>query len=272
MHAVILFNHKGWNKVQGSAWSWKLKKTEKIHAIIDNIDLRLNAYTPSLLVCCHPYRLKIIRAAVSHRLHPIAKRSLNSGGVSNNHVRIKEVALYMTCKKLLNLLLLKIISFLLFQIAHNKAHDPILICLAILSCTPLSHVPNNMFILNGVLILKAIWIVRHKSLANGQSRKRCFIVSLLSQKQHLGLPTHLLLIKLSFVSMTPLWRNHIKILIFSGTLIFQICEEVGIVPVLMVCVYIDFTVKLPLVVNFQWILSGWSDSCTFISLLTKCNQ
>ncbi|XBH66205.1 hypothetical protein VPH35_119653 [Triticum aestivum] len=69
--------------------------------------------------------------------------------------------------------------------AHNKAQTPTRICLANSGSIPLSHVPNNVLTEFGGVILKAIWTVRHKTLASGQSRKRCLIVSSRSQKLHL---------------------------------------------------------------------------------------
>jgi len=56
---------------------------------------------------------------------------------------------------------------------------------------------------------------------NRHSKKRCLIVSFLWQKQHFTLPCQLHFAKLSFVKITPLWRYHIKILIFIGAFVFQ---------------------------------------------------
>jgi len=83
-----------------------------------------DAYTPSLLIARQPNRLKIACATVSHRLHPISISFLASAWLSNDHVRIQAVALYMTCKKWLSFFPLKIISFLVFYIAQNKALIP----------------------------------------------------------------------------------------------------------------------------------------------------
>src|SRR3990170_8278484 len=87
--------------------------------------------------------------------------------------------------------LLKTKSFLQFQTAHNKAQTPTRICLAKSGSIPLSHVPNNVLTELGGVILKAIWTIRHKTLASGQSRKRCLIVSSRSQKLHLVGPVQL---------------------------------------------------------------------------------
>lgn len=131
------------------------------------------------------------------------------------------MVLKITYKKLLIFFRLKIISFLQFHIAKNSAHIPIRICPAIFKSTLCSHIPNNVLMLIGWFMLKAIWRVRQRSLTNGQSRKGCWIVSSWSQKQHRKLPTHLRFTKLSSVNITPLCTNHMKILILSGTLIFQ---------------------------------------------------
>ena len=145
-------------------------------------------------------------------------------------------------------------------------------CLTMWLSIPLSHVPNNVWMLLGVFMLKVIYIDRHNSFARGHSRKRCFTDSLWSQKQHLVLPTQFLLVRLSLVRITPLWTNHIKILIRSGTLIFQKWNDLDSGPVPIKSRYIDFTEKTPVVFNFQWIVSSRSDSWTSINLQTSCNQ
>lgn len=121
-------------------------------------------------------------------------------------------------------------------------------------------------------MLKAIWSERRNNLAIGQSRNRCLIVSLFWQKLHLGLPFQFPLARLSFIRITPLWTNHMKILILSGTLIFHICADFGIGVESMICMYIDLTVKTPFVVNFQCTRSGRSKRLMSINLLTRCSQ
>ena len=138
--------------------------------------------------------------------------------------------------------------------------------------TSLSHATNNVFMLVGGCTLKEICIDRHNNFASGHSRKRCLIDSFWSQKQHLELPTQFLFARLSLVRITPLWTNHIKILIRSGTLIFQKCNDLDNGPVSIKSRYIDFTEKTPVAVNFQRIVSAWSDSWTSINLRTSCNQ
>ena len=72
------------------------------------------------------------------------------------------------------------------------------------------------------------------------------MVSSQLQKQHLASPFHFLLIKLSFVSITPLLRYHKKILIFEGTFSFQATQLTGIVFSSMRLEYIDLTEKMEL--------------------------
>ena len=158
---------------------------------------------------------------VSHWLHPIAKSSLESAWVINDYVWIQAVALHITYKKLMKIFMLKMISFLQFHIAQSSAHSPIWICPAISDFTPVSHVPNNISILIGGLTLKTICIVRQSSLARGQSRSKCFMVSFWSQKQHHELPTYLRFIKLFFVKITSLCTN-MKIFILNETLTFHV--------------------------------------------------
>ena len=164
------------------------------------------------------------------------------------------------------------ISFLVFHIAQSSAHIPIRICFAVCMSTALSHVPNNVLMLVGGCMLKAIWIEHHNNFASGHSRKRCLIISLWSQKQHLELPMQLLLSKLSLVKMTPLWANNMKILIQSGTLIFHMCKDLDNGPESIKSRYIDFTEKISFAANFQWIVSSWSDSWTSINPRTRCNH
>src|SRR3990170_7717412 len=156
--------------------------------------------------------------------------------------------------------LLKTKSFLQFQTAHNKAQTPTRICLAVSGSIPLSHVPNNVLTELGGVILNAIWTVRHMTFANGQSRKKCLIVSSRSQKLHLVGPVQLRFTKLSLVKITYLWTNHINTLIFKGTLTSQTCLELGIELELITSTYIDLTVNAPDLVSFQRNSSGCWES------------
>ena len=71
-----------------------------------------------------------------------------------------------------------------FQISQSKAHTPTRICLVVTTSIPSSHVPNNVLMEFGGVILNAMWTDLHKIFAKGQSRKRCLIDSSLSQKLH----------------------------------------------------------------------------------------
>ena len=161
------------------------------------------------------------------RTDPVTKCSLASVGVSNDHIRINAVARNITCKKWIFVVLLKSKSFLQFQIAHNKAHTPTRMCLAVSDSIPTSHVPNNVVTEFGGVMLKAMCTVCHKTLANGQSKNRCLIVSSRSQKLHLVDHVRLSFTKLSFGNMTCLCTNHINTLIFKGTLTLQTYSELG---------------------------------------------
>ena len=132
---------------------------------------------PILLHDRHPNQLKIARATISHRIDPVTKRSLASVGVSNDHIRISAVAQKITCKKRIFVVPLKTKSFLQFQTAHNKAHTPTRIWLAISGSIPSSHVLNNVWMIFGGVMLNAIWTDRHNFFAKGQSRKRCLMDS-----------------------------------------------------------------------------------------------
>ena len=184
---------------------------------------------PILLHDRHPNRLKISRATISHREDAVAKRSLASVGVSSDHIRMNAVALRTTCKKWKFVDRLKTKSFLQFHIAHKSAQTPTRMCLAMSESTPSSHVPNNILIEVGWLILKAIWTDRHRILPNGQSRKRCLMFSLWSQKLHLEEPTQLHFARLSLVKMTCLCTNHINTLIRKGTFTFQTWDRKSVV-------------------------------------------
>jgi hypothetical protein len=98
-------------------------------------------------------------------------------------------------------------------------------------------------------MLKVIWTMRHTIFAKGHRIKRCWTVSFWSQKQHFSVPCHFLLIKLSFVNRTLLFKNHIKTLIFSGTFIFQRYLWRYFVWSSILSRYMDLTVYYPDFVN-----------------------
>jgi len=111
-------------------------------------------------------------------------------------------------------------------------------------------------------IILAIW----------QSKKRCWMVSSRLQKQHFILPLHCRRARLSLVRTTPFCKYQIKILIFKGTLNFQIkflrCAGRRTINVL----YMDRTVKWPFCVRDKKKISLWSVNWTFAILATKLCQ
>jgi hypothetical protein len=86
---------------------------------------------------------------------------------------------------------------------------------------PLSHCPNKFLIFVGGGILKVKCTTCQTNLANGYQINKCSTVSAELQKAHLGHPVQHLFNKLSLVKITFLCKNHIKILISSGTFIFH---------------------------------------------------
>ena len=124
-------------------------------------------------------------------------------------------------------------------------------CRAVSDSIPLSHVPNNVLTDLGGVILKAIWTVRHKTFANGHSRKRCLMVSSRSRKLHLVGLVQLRFAKLFLVKIICLCTNHINTLTFKGTLTFQTCLELGIELELITSRYMDLTVNSSFLVSFQ---------------------
>ena len=138
-----------------------------------------------------------------------------------------------------------------FQTAHNKAQTSTRMCLAVSASIPSSHVPNNVLMEFGEVILKAMWTDLHKFFAKGQSRKRCLIDSSLSQKLHPLDPVQLRFTKLSLVRITCLWTNHMNTLIFEGTLTFQTCFELGIMLELIIYEYMDLTENSAFLASFQ---------------------
>jgi hypothetical protein len=93
----------------------------------------------------------------------------------------------------------------------------------------------------GVVNLVAIWTTLQICLACWQLKKRCLIVSLQSQKQHFWLPTQFLLVKLSFVKMTPRCRYQRKIFIFRGIFGFHMNLLLNGTPSFIIYSYIDRT-------------------------------
>jgi hypothetical protein len=80
------------------------------------------------------------------------------------------------------------------------------------------------------------------TLAIGQVKNRCSMVSVWVQKQHEGSPDHFL-IMLSLVNNVLFSKNNIKNLIFGGTLLFQMCFLSRSLVVLFILLYKDLTEK-----------------------------
>ena len=108
---------------------------------------------------------------------------------------------------------------------------------------PLSQLPKRFVTFLGGTKPKDIWIILQIVLANWQAKNRCCIDSSWSQKQHFWFPCQFLFTKLS-------QKPH-KILIFSGTFIFQInlCIKFGWL--FKRSKYIDLTEKIPEGVKLQ---------------------
>jgi hypothetical protein len=82
------------------------------------------------------------------------------------------------------------------------------------------QLPYKFVTLVGGIILKVIWTMRHTTLAKFHTNRCCIDSPWL--KTTFLLHFHFLFAKLSFVSRTLEYKNHINTLIFSGILIFQI--------------------------------------------------
>jgi hypothetical protein len=101
-------------------------------------------------------------------------------------------------------ILLNAASFRLNHIAHNMA--PIATKNIYLSFELISQTqaPNMCLILLGGANPATKWIIVHIYIASTQSKKRCWVVSLLLQKIHISFSCQFLLTKLSLVSIASL--------------------------------------------------------------------
>jgi hypothetical protein len=86
---------------------------------------------------------------------------------------------------------------------------------------PHSQLPKILDTLRGWDKPKAACIIDHTAWEKRHSKKRCWIVSSLWQKQQTLLPCQLHFGKLSFVRITPLCKYHINIFIFKGAFNFH---------------------------------------------------
>jgi len=100
----------------------------------------------------------------------------------------------------------------------------------------------------GGMILKETAMVRQTNLANGQSKNKCWMLSLRLQKLHFPSPLQFFRARLSFVRVTPLYKYHKNTLILSGTLMFQICFVNGNACLVKMALYMELTEKIP----FWW--------------------
>jgi hypothetical protein len=101
------------------------------------------------------------------------------------------------------------------------------------------------------------------------NKKKCWMFSSALQKQHFLSPFHFLLIKLSFVRITPFFKYHNFFLIFSGTLNFQAAHLSGTLFSCIKHMYIDLTEKEELWFAFQ---TNWSSASTKFTWTTKATR
>jgi hypothetical protein len=141
---------------------------------------------------------------------------------------IQWVPLNITYKKDIKFDLWNTISFRLIQMAQHKAATPIKTKFLCFFEKLRSQGPKRCSTQPGLLIPKVRLAIPHKSLANGQAKKRCWIDSDTLQKKHLVHPFHFLFTRLSLVNTTPFLRYQRKILIFNGILAFQAPHSTGV--------------------------------------------
>ena len=140
-------------------------------------------------------------------------------------------------------------SFLLNQIAQQTTEAPTKILYISFLLSPINHPLNIWRIFMGGVILKETCTILQIILANWQSKKRCWIVSSKLQKQHFILPFYCRRARLSLVRTTPFCKYQIKILIFKGSLNFQIKFLRGAGRRAINVLYMDRTVKWPFCVR-----------------------
>jgi hypothetical protein len=119
---------------------------------------------------------------------------------------------------------------------------------------PMSQFPKRLAVFLGGSKSNVIWIIRQINFARGHSKinvlwilyyRKNILFLFLTGKHLVSLPFYFLLIRLSLVRITFWWWNHMKILILSGTFIFQIYFLRNIMSSSRRSKYIDFTVKIP---------------------------
>jgi hypothetical protein len=114
------------------------------------------------------------------------------------------------------------ISFHKCHIVHIRAQTPTLIWPLTLLFSPSDQFINKLFMFLRGDLPKDIWTIPPNSFASVQSMNKCWVYCFLfGQKQHFVFPYQFLLIRFSFVNITFLCKNNMKILIFSDTVIFH---------------------------------------------------
>jgi hypothetical protein len=101
------------------------------------------------LECNQPPWLNIAQTIAIKRLHPISKGPRCSIGRRYDHRSIKEVALWITCRKFGLAHLLNTTSFRQFQIIQTKAQTPTQICSFVFLSIPFNQLPNRLVIFMG---------------------------------------------------------------------------------------------------------------------------
>jgi hypothetical protein len=134
----------------------------------------------------------------------------------------------------------------------------------------LSQGPRRCSTSTGFVIPNVKQTIPHISLAMGQSKNSCWIVSCYVQKQHLVHSFYCLFTKLSLLNTTPFLRYQRKILIFRGILTFHVQQLTGVPDFKTRSLYMFLTEKFLLAVHLKESL--WSLRCTLRTLSTRWSQ
>jgi hypothetical protein len=151
-------------------------------------------------------------AVTSNILLTLNSLSFSSSLDRSAQHRIQCVPLKITYKHELVFDLWKTTLFRHNHKAQHRADVPINTWFLNLNGKFLSQEPKRFAILLGGCILKDIQTIFHIKRAIWQSKNKCWIVSLLLQKQHWTIPFQFLLTRLSLVRMTPCFRYQRKTL------------------------------------------------------------
>jgi hypothetical protein len=137
---------------------------------------------------------------------------------------------------------------------------------------PVNQLPSICLTDLGGVNPVTIWTTLQISLACWQLKKSCLIVSLQSQKQHFWLLTQFLLVKLSFVKMTPRCRYQRKIFIFRGIFSFHMNLLLNGTPWFIIYSYIGWTENYPCQCKSQVKISLPCESRWLVILATRLYQ